>query len=187
MSLNHIIYDSVPDNEKLDVKFKNVYCDQVITGSGPGPEPVTGDGYVDALAGTAISSPTTGVNAPSGLNFATCIKNHSTFIWTFKAEVNLTLNLSAFSLDVTIPTAMKSYFDANPTAFQNIYTSVTGTAHSTAASPDFRANMLYYPSATSLLSSSTVRLFMLSFANNGTGTIPINTTLQVQLIFSGPV
>ena len=34
MSLNHI-QTSIPDNEKLDVKFKTVYCDQVVTGSGP--------------------------------------------------------------------------------------------------------------------------------------------------------
>lgn len=33
MSLNHFIYDLVPEDEKLDVRFKDVYCDNLLAGN----------------------------------------------------------------------------------------------------------------------------------------------------------
>ena len=40
MSLNHILNGVVPDEEKLDVKFGNIYYDNLIPAPAPGPSPV---------------------------------------------------------------------------------------------------------------------------------------------------
>jgi hypothetical protein len=182
MSLNHILYDIVPDNEKLDVKFKNVYCDQVVSGGSN-----DGDGYVNAQTGANISSPTNGVNVTTFLpTYATAIKNHSTFIWTFRSQVTLTIPVTTYLIDAKIPTALKTYFDAHPTAFSQYLISVVGMSNTTNSSPDFQANQLYYADVPSKIGSDTVRITMESCSNNGTGSVPNLQNLKLQIIFSGP-
>ena len=45
MSLNHILKDVVPDDEKLDVKFKDVYCENLYATNQPEPPVVDGNFY----------------------------------------------------------------------------------------------------------------------------------------------
>lgn len=189
MSLNHIVYDAVADNEKLDVKFRNVYCDQVITGSGPGPEPVSGDGYIDGLSGSGIASNTTGVVADSPFfNNTTCIKNHSTFIWNVKANITINQTVNSYEMNITLPTAIKNYFDAYPFAFNNGFMSVQGMSNTTTATPDqsFASNMMYYANSIAKLSASQIRVELHSFSANNTGPIPSEQKLNLQITFSGP-
>lgn len=183
MSINHIVYDIVPEDEKLDVKFKNVYCDQVITGD----VPTSGDGYVDAVAGVNLSSPTTGVSfttfAPS---YSTGVKNHSTFIWTFRSELTLSQNLTDYYVDARIPDAFKTYFDAHPTAFSQYLISVMGGSNTIEPNPSYVGNQYYYADDLTKQGTDTVRIHLISGSNNGTGYIPNVQKVHLQLIFSGP-
>ena len=188
MSLNHI-QSTISDNQKFDVKFKTVYCDQVVTGSGPGPgpQPVSGDGYIDAFTGSGISSNTTGVVADSPFfNNTTAIKNHSTFIWNVKANITISAPTNFYEMDLTLPTAIKNYFDTHPTSFANAFMSVQGASNTTTATPSFVANMMYYANNATKLSSSAIRITMQSFSGNGTGTIPSEQKFNLQITFSGP-
>lgn len=47
MSINHILKDIVPDDEKLDVQFKDVYCENIYSTNPPDPPtpPVEGSIY----------------------------------------------------------------------------------------------------------------------------------------------
>ena len=182
MSLNHILYDIVPNEEKLDVKFKNVYCDQVVSGGGDG-----GDGYVDAQTGANISSPTSGVSLTTFTpTYATAIKNHSTFIWTFRSEVNLTVPLNQYQIDAKIPTALKTYFDAHPTAFSQYLISVVGMSNTTVANPSYEGIQMFYADVSSIVGTDTVRINMEAASANGTGSVPNLQNLKLQIIFSGP-
>ena len=184
MSINHIIYDSVADDEKLDVKFKNVYCDQVITGSGPSP---SADGYIDAQTGAIISTPTANVMITGFLpSSATGIKNHSTFIWTFKFEFQLVAQMTNFYIDARLPDSIKTYFDANPSAFETYLMSVNAMANTVESSATVSPNGMYYASSIVKQTTDTVRFRFLSSNGNQVGPIPNIQNVNVQIIFSGP-
>lgn len=184
MSLNHILYDVVPADEKLDVKFKNVYCDQVITGSGPSP---SADGYINAQTGAVLSTPTTNVSLTTFLpSSATGIKNHSTFIWTFKFELQLLAQMTNFYIDARLPDSIKTYFDANPSAFESYLMSVNATANTTESSATVSPNGMYYASEIVKQTTDTVRFRFLSSNGNQVGPIPNLQNCNVQIIFSGP-
>ena len=187
MSLNHIVYETVPDDEKLDVKFKNVYCDQVITGSGPGPIPIDGDGFVDAVTGAQIESLSSEVTIDS-LYFSnsTASKNHSTFIWNVKTNVNMVTATNFYLLKLTIPTSIKNYFDAHPFALETGYMSVMGYSNTVTATPSFVANMMYYADSIVKFDNSVIRVGMNSFSASSTGLVPSTHRLHLQISFNGP-
>jgi hypothetical protein len=148
---------------------------------------VIGDGYIDAQTGATVSSPTTGISIATQLpSYTTGIKNHSTFIWTFKSQIQLLANMTNYSLDVRLPYSIKSYFDANPTAFATYFISVNGASNSISSTATFNANMMYYANEAVKHSADTVRITMLSGSGNGSGPIANIQNVNLQLIFSGP-
>jgi len=184
MSLNHIVYETVADNEKLDVKFKNVYCDQVITGSGPSP---SADGYINAQTGAVLSTPTANVSLTTFLpSSATGIKNHSTFIWTFKFELQLLAQMTNFYIDARLPDSIKTYFDANPTAFTTYQMSINAMSNTIETNTTVVPASMYYASEIVKHTSDTVRFRFLSSNGNQTGPVPNQQNCNVQIIFSGP-
>lgn len=188
MSINHILKDVVPDDEKLDVHFGNVYCDQVITGSGPGPIPVEeAEGFVDAFTGAFIASNTTGVVVSSQFfDQSTASKNHSTFIWNVSSTIFINTATNLYEMNMTIPTAIKNYFDTHPWAFNNGYMSVQGASNTTTATTSFVANMMYFASNVIKTTDSSIRVTMKSFSGDGSGSLPSQQTLNLQILFFGP-
>lgn len=182
MSINHI-QSTISDDEKFDVKFKTVYCDQVVTGSGPSPSP-TGDGYVNMTACT-LSSGTTNVailDTPSFIG----IKNHSTFQIHLNAFIQFTANKANYKLYLTLPTAIQNYFTENPSAYQSAYVKVNGNSYTTNSSPDFNANAMYYANSATKISTAVLEIDMLSQQAYGTGLIPNEQNLNLSVFFSGP-
>lgn len=180
MSLNHILYDIVPDNEKLDVKLANVYCDNVITGGSSGGS----DGYVSSL-GSALSSSTAGVSTLAIFNSAVS-KNHSSFNWGFKSIVDFTANVNLYDLEITLPTDVVTYFDANPTAFATNFIAINGYSHTSTSSATYNPIDHYYASDVVKQSSTSIKITMRSYSNNATGAVPQSHNLHLSILFSGP-
>lgn len=183
MSLNHIVYEKVSDDQKLDVKFKSVYCDQVITGSGPSPSP-TADGYVN-MSGATLSSGTPNLaitNTPSFIG----IKNHSTFQIHLNAEIQFTASKTTYKLYLTLPTAIQNYFTNNPSAYQSAYVKVNGNSYTIVSSADFIPSGMYYANSAVKISNAVVEIDMYSQQQNGTGFLPNEQNLNLSVFFSGP-
>ena len=178
MSINHI-QTSIPDDEKFNVKFATVYCDEVVTGSGS-----SSDGYVP-LTGIAVSSPTSGVSSlfPSNV---TVIKNYSTFVLNFYSTVDFSTNVSQYDLLITLPTGMVEYYTAHPTAFQTNFITANGYSNTSNPSVSYQPNNHFFALDVLKQSSTQIKVTMRSISNDDSGPSTNSHSLRMMIAFSGP-
>lgn len=138
MSLNHIIRDVVPDDEKLNVKFGIVECDELII------DGVGGDYY------GSVSPSTSGANFASDLVLTNATANMCNRIgdafnigYTGNATMTSPNALANFSITAPYPTKIREFIATNNSVINinNLFS--TGEAHISAQTLDEKGHHFY--------------------------------------------
>jgi hypothetical protein len=151
MSLNHILKETVPDDEKLDVKFGIVECDEIEVNGDPlvGPEPI------NPANTQVVPGATAGI---TGLNVASfgCLKLGRSVItgWSFWFVMPATA-LAEFDIDAPYPDALQTFYASDPTAVSAFTT--TGYASITAVTVDLKGHQFLLVSSVPTPGSETTK------------------------------
>lgn len=138
MSVNHIIRDVVPDDEKLDVKFGIVECDEIIF------DDVSGNYY------GSVSTSTTGENFASDLvlnnpSAQMCFRTGDAFTIGYAGSATMTspTALGNFSIVCPYPTKIRQFIATNTSVINTDALFSTGEAHISATTTDEKGHHFY--------------------------------------------
>jgi len=142
MSVNHIIRDVVPDDEKLDVKFGIVECDEIIF------DDVAGNYY------GSVNPVTTGESFASDLVLSNpsaqmCYRTGDAFTIGYGGGATMTspTALSAFNIICPYPTKIRQFIATNTSVINTNTLFSDGSAHISTSTTDEKGHHFYVSSS----------------------------------------